>query len=244
MTDTSPSPEPHETATPPPPAPAPRSIVVAYTHARRAETLAATLADFDAVGLPVAHVEIQTRPPKQAHNRLNAYQALKTALERHVSPRDAPGVLLIEDDVIPSSTLPAWLEHVERTQERPVAFYTPTSDRWYPMRLWRVARGERRASRSEICTAENLARWWGAQAVWLPTEWVRSIVLDERMQIHEHGLGPWDHALRRLILERGATLGIAVPNQVQHRQERNLVTPAKRPSRSATFENGAPPPAR
>lgn len=223
-----------------------RSAVAAYSHARRAATLDLTRAAFADAGVPIDVEQVQTEAPTQARNRRNARAALKRSLEEHVRPRDLPGVLLIEDDVIPATTLSAWLAYLERTQERPVALYAPTIDRFYPLRLNRVARGERPAARSEVATIEpaTLRGWWGAQAIWLPAVWAEIVVRDVRMDAHESSLGPWDHALRRLIAERGATLGVAVPNVIQHRTERNLVTPAKRPSASASFTPDAAAPAR
>jgi len=222
-----------------------RSTIAVYSHEQRTATLKLTRAAFDEAGCPIEVEQIQTARPSQAGNRRNAYAAIKTALEQHVRPNDLPGLLLLEDDVIPATTLGAWLAFIERTQERPVTLYTPSFDKWYPQRLWRVARGERPATNSEIATIEpqTLRGWWGSQAVWLPTEWVEMLVRDARMQAHEQNLGPWDHSLRRVIQERGATLGVAVPNVVQHREERNLVTPAKRPSKSASFTPSAPAPA-
>lgn len=223
-----------------------RSAIAVYSHTSRADTLALTRADFEAAGVPIDLEQVQTEAPRQARNRRNARAAIKLTLEQHVRPKELPGLLLIEDDVIPASTLGEWISFIERTQDRPVTLYTPAFDKWYPKRLHRVARGERPATKSEVATVEpaTLRGWWGAQAVWLPAAWAEIIVRDARLDAHEAGLGPWDHGLRRLIAEHGATLGVAVPNVIQHRTERNLVTPAKRPSTSASFTPSAPAPAR
>lgn len=228
------------------PDPVYRSAVAIYSHALRAEVLAGTIAAFEAVGVPPDVVQVQTAAPRQVLNRLNAREAIKRALEEHVRPRDLPGILLLEDDVRPASTLAAWLGAIEATQDRPVTLYAGL-DRFYPHRIARaVAIGDRPAKRSEIVTidAENRRRWWGSQAVWIPTELAEIIVRDARIAAHERTLGPFDHALRALLAERGATLGLAVPNVVQHLEERNLVAPTKRPTRSATFQQDAPAPTR
>lgn len=223
-----------------------RSAIAVYSHALRAATLDLTRAAFAEVGCPIDVEQVQTDRPRQRANRRNAYQALKTTLETIVRKEERPGILLIEDDVIPATTLSAWLAHLEATQERPVTLYTPAFDKWYPIRLARVARGERPATKSEVATVEpaTLRGWWGSQAVWLPAAWAEIVVRDARVAAFEQTTGPWDHTLRLLIAEHGASLGVAVPNVIQHREERNLVTPAKRPSRSASFTPSAPAPAR
>lgn len=243
-----------DSAAPPPKPPSPtatvalmpRSIVAAYTHVDRAAVFAETRAAFEAVGLPIRVTSLQLERPRHARNRRNAREALKRALEDHLRPRELPGVLLVEDDVTPANTLPAWLEVIERTQARPVALYTPTVERWYPQRLHRVVRGERKATKSEIATINPAAvqTWWGAQAIWLPTAWAEIVVRDPRIEAHEATIGPWDHALRTLIGERGATLGVAIPHVIQHRDERNMITPTKQPSTSASYQRSAPAPTR
>lgn len=249
MTDavaTLPEPLEHELSIEPPEPARPRSVVAVFSHVRRQAELAETTAAFEAVGLPIAVTSVQTDRPRQAANRRNARAAIKLALDHHVRPLGLPGLLLIEDDVTPARTLAAWLAWIEQTEDRPVTLYTPTVEAWYPSRLARVVAGARPASRSEIATINpaTLRRWWGSQAVWLPAEWAEIVVRDRRFAAHELTTGPWDTSLRQLIRERGATLGVAVPNVIQHRGPRNLITPTKTPSISACFNPDAPAPTR
>lgn len=224
----------------------PLSIVACYTHHSRRDELAQTMAAFDAIGLPIDHVQVQTDEPRPAHNRRNAWTALKHCAQLLAPRRDPipPGVLLIEDDITPARTLPEWLAVIE-AQEHTTTLYLPNGvTRYTPDRLEPVAAGRRKARRSELVPIppEQLRGWWGAQAVWVPMPLVQRIVRDQRMQAFEHAIGPWDHALRLTLREQDATLLVAIPNVVQHRQPPNVIIPTKRRHASLVYSETAPAP--
>lgn len=246
-TKAKPKPKPKAKKAPPPPTPREsRTVIVAYTHALRRAAMLETQQAFENAGLPIHHIRVQTEPPRQARNRRNAADAIKHALE-HIAPAmNATGILIIEDDIIPSPELPAWLQLIE-DHDRPTTLYIPNGlTRYHPQRLERVASGHRKATKGEIITMtpEALRGWWGAQAVWLPIHLARMVINDRRVQAHEHTIGPWDHALRTLLLEQSATLDVTVPDQVQHRGLPNLVLSTKRTHRSHSYDGVTPPPAK
>jgi len=225
----------------------PGTIIVAYSHAARAEVMAETRAAFEAVGLSIEHVQVQTAEPRPANNRRNAWEALKHATQMVIPKRGAEttGILLIEDDITPASTLPAWLPHLEAGNVVTTLYLPNGVTRFTPPRLEAVAAGRRKAKRSEIVpiAPDALRGWWGAQAVWLPLPFAQTIVRDLRMQAFEHGIGPWDHALRLHLQEATASLHVTIPNVVQHRALANLVVPSKRRHASLLYDESAPAPA-
>lgn len=219
------------------------TVVAMYSRDRRAEVRERTIEAFARVGCPVAHVEVQSTPPRARENRRTARAALLRAAQGIAPAVGASGVLLIEDDVVPADTLREWLEHLEATEARAVTLYAH-EPAIYPKRLARVARGERDATASEVATVANLSAWWGSQAIWFPVGLALDLVRDVRMEMWEHGLGPFDITLRVLLAERGATLGVAVPNVVQHLGLPNLVSPNRKPHTSAAFRQDASAPAK
>ena len=224
----------------------PGTVVVMFSHVSRESVREVTIREFARVGCPVAHVELQVKPPRQARNRRNAWCALRHAA-REVAPFvGARGVLVIEDDVTPAETLPEWLAYLEAHEERPVSLYCPSivAVERHPPGLRRWAKGHGAPPTSRVVDMQNQRVWWGSQAVWFPLEWARIISDDWRFGIHERGLGPWDYAIRAVFTERGATLGLAVPNVVQHRGERNVINPRKQTHKSASFLSAAPAPTR
>jgi len=222
------------------------TIVVMFSHESRAEARVQTIEDFARVGAPVAHAQVQHERPSQSGNRRTAQAALKVATQL-IAPKvpEARGVLLIEDDVEPADTLVEWLEFLEHRHPHVTALYAPKviNQRELPERLQSFANGKsKKAPASVVRRIENVARWWGSQAVWFPLEFARALAIEPRLQHHERGMGPFDHALRTLLIERGATLWMAVPNVVQHRGYRNVVNPVKLPHSSASFVSAAPAP--
>lgn len=213
-----------------------------FTHASRETVRDRTIAAFERVGVPVHHVQVQTERPKQAMNRRNAWMALKYAVEKLAAGMNAKGILLIEDDITPSEHLASWLAYIETHEHRVVTLYSPV-EKFFPERYQPLARGtSRKDPDSAIVTLQNLRAWWGSQAVWIPLPLATIIKNDPRMQHFEHGLGPWDHALRVILQERSATMGLCVPLPIQHDGERNLITPQKRPHSSRAFRPSALPP--
>lgn len=220
------------------------TVVVMFSHERREDARAATIRDFAEVGCPVAHVRVQEEPIGQARGRRNAWLALREAALVIAPEVSARGVLVIEDDVIPAGTLPEWLAYLEGTQDRPVSLYLPTDlqARMLTARLGRWEAERHKPVESRVVSMREPKFWWGSQAVWLPVALAERVALDARFGLRERGLGPWDYALRVAFVEAGATLGVAVPNVVQHRDERNLVVPGRRLHRSVMFDPTAAAP--
>jgi hypothetical protein len=215
------------------------TVVAMFTHSSRETVRNRTITAFQSADVPVHHVQVQTERPKAALNRRNAWQALKYAME-HVAPkRNATAILLIEDDITPASTLSSWLSYLEQNETRITTLYSPV-ERFFPERYQPLARGtNRRDPASAIVTVQDLRGWWGSQALWIPLPWAKILKDDSRMQIWEHGLGPWDHAVRKILLERDATMGLCVPLPIQHDGVPNLITPTKRPHSSRAFRPDA-----
>jgi len=214
-----------------------------FTHASRLNERTRTIRSFAAVGCPVAHVQMQYEAPKQSRNRRNALASLSAAV-RIARDVNARAVLLIEDDVEPAVTLPEWLAFLEATESRAVTLYCPNfiSARTHPAGLRRWAIGNGRAPASRVVTARGLPQWWGSQALWFPLEVADRVIADPRFERSDRSVGPWDIALRAHWLARGDSLGMTVPNIVQHQPARNLITPQKQVHRSLAFLATAPAP--
>jgi len=221
----------------------PSAVVSMYTHASRLDPRTRTIRAFARVGCPVAHVQMQYEAPRQARNRLNARAALAAgvSIAREVGVNS---VLLIEDDVLPASSLAGWLAHLAAREDRVVTLYCANriTVRTHPRDLRRWAIGNGRPPTSRVVTARALDTWWGAQALWIPLRIADGVLADERFLVRERGDGPWDVALRRHLLARGESLGMTVPNIVQHQPERNLIVPRKPRHHSLAFHECAPPP--
>lgn len=213
--------------------------IVTYSHANRAEELNGTRAAFEAAGLPITHEQIQTDPPSQIGNRLNAHAALKRAIDRH---RKGAGLLMIEDDIRPSPHLPAWLEYLAG-QGQPTTLYTPNQiTRQAPEHLAAVMRGERRLTTGETYPIRALHAWWGAQAVWLPWPTAELLAVHPLADTTQRGPGPWDTFVRTALLEHGLQLWATAPSLVQHTGARNLQAPSRTPHRSASYDDRVKPP--
>jgi len=218
-------------------------VVSVFSHSSRSAILSRTLQSFADVGVPVDHVEVQIDRPKAAHNRRNAWMALKRSVE--VVGRKLPnmsGVLLIEDDVTPSPHLLEWMKYLDLYEERVTTLYCPI-ERVYPHRYKSFIKGtSRKDPVPAVVAVSDIRAWWGSQALWIPLPWARVFKNDQRMQVFEHGLGPWDHAVRTIMIEHNATMGLVVPNVIQHNGEPNVVNPTKRTHRSQAYRPDAMPP--
>jgi len=221
----------------------PGTVVTMFTHASRLSERTRTIRAFAAVGCPVAHVQMQFETPRTARNRRNALAAVTNGA-RIALEVGATGVLVIEDDILPARTLRDWLAYLEATQDRAVTLYVPNhiSVRTHPRDVRRWAMGNGRPPESRVATARNLPQWWGSQAIWLPLRIADRIIGDATFAAHEMGVGPWDIALRKHLERHGETLGLAIPNIVQHTGARNLRIPRKPVHRSIAFSEGAPAP--
>lgn len=219
------------------------TVVAIYSHESRKAIREQTIADFAEVGLTPSVVKVQTDPPSQLANRLNAYFTLRMATNMH------PGkpVLLLEDDVIPARTLPAWLAYLEAHEERVVTLYTQ-AQHFLPAGTL-PTKGH---PRSQVGTLEALHAFHGSQALWIPPKRGAAILADGRFTNPKHEAweralrrspgGPWDRTLREHLIDHDETMGVAIPNVVEHRAPPSVVNrPHKRPT-SVCFSPEAPPP--
>lgn len=211
------------------------SPVVMITTPDRVEQRALTLASLEAGGVSNVHIQEQQGELGQAAQRRNVHAALLWALQNH---GEAPGVLLVEDDIEVAETLGEWVEFVER-QEHPVTFYAIQAERLWPERLQRVATGQATPDEGELVKLRNVGIWWGSQCLWLPMPLVERLARHEVMPIHERGYGPFDTTLATLLREWGACMLGAAPGLVQHTALPNLNQPSKPRHAAASFSRTA-----
>lgn len=208
-----------------------------FSHATRSETLARTLQSLNEVGLQADYVSVQDGKPSAVHNRLNAMTALANAF-------NDTDVLILEDDVLAGNTVPAWLDYL-RDNVQHVTCLLPMKPEFYSVET-EVSLRNPRAARipgSRLEANPQLMHWWGSQAVWFPRRHAQNILANDRFYDAEHGIGPWDHAIRRYLMDTGEDMLSAYPAVFQHqsppsvRQRQN-----KRLKQAAIFDPNAEPP--
>lgn len=203
------------------------TFVTMFSHALRMDERDVTLAAFERVNVPVDHVTVQTTAPSKTRNRLNALTALDAA-------PDNANVLLIEDDVTPSSTLRAWLHFLEcEYANSPVTLFA-AARHFYP----RDALTQRH---SRVETLENLHAWYGSQAVWMPAHVAHNVRQDEGMRDPADSR-PFDRAFRQHLATHKQPLLVTLPNLVEHRAPPHLVSGTRIRPTSPMFIDGAPTP--
>lgn len=217
--------------------------VVIYTHEDRTRQLAATIRNWNAANIQITHVEHQTDTPSPARNRRNALAAMRHAMKHH---HRGNGLLMIEDDTTPNRHMRAWLEHIEtQNYPGPVTLYTPNqTTRYAPDHLKGIMSGYDKTTTGEIFQANTPRGWWGAQAVWIPWSICNIIAADARYTTEELGIGPWDTALRTILIERDLPLFMTAPSIVQHAAGANLVAPHRQRHASASYDWNVTPPTR
>lgn len=207
-----------------------------YSHARRKDIRAESLRAFDAVGLPVDHVRVQTAPPSQPENRKNAWRALQDAF-------DGSDILLLEDDVIPADTLGGWLAYLQAREDRPVSLFASARHFYPPDSL--------KDRTSRVVTLQSLRAWYGSQAVYMPARIVERVLadpafLDPELAPWEKATrgagGPFDRAFREHLQGHGEAMGLTIPNVVQHRAPPSVVQRDSARPTSPYFDTDAPPP--
>lgn len=216
-----------------------RTRVAMYSHASRKEIREQSIRDFANVGLEPTTVRVQTEPPKQLRNRQNAWTTLKEAYGGNP-------VLLLEDDTYPAYSLPDWVRYLEATEDRVVTLYA-SARHFYPPDL--LPTKKRLTPRIE--TIPRLRVWYGSQALWIPPNEAERILadayfIDPTLATWEVALGreggPWDRALREHLTHNNRTMGLAVPNVVQHRAPPSVVHRTQERTDSPTFDAHARPP--
>lgn len=215
-----------------------RSTVGIFTHETRTAELALTVEYLAEAGITPDVINTQTGVGSAFKNRLNAV----TTLERVYDGRP---VLLLEDDVLAGKHVKAWVEHLEY-HARDVVSLLPMKPESYTEQTEVALRNPRKRkakpSRLEVCP--RLQHWWGSQAVWMPARFAERVLNDDRVKDEaDNTLGPWDHTIRKLLMEHDEQLLVAFPAVFQHqsppsvRQRQN-----KRQRLAAIFDPNAEPP--
>lgn len=190
--------------------------IAIFSHYTRKTELEKTIAELATVGLKPDVVQVQEEAPAQYRNRRNAFAALKAAFVGNP-------VLVLEDDVTPAETLPAWLDYLERTEDHVVTLYGCVG-KFYAGKTREMVEnhGTPRTSRVEWVPATRT--FYGSQALWIPASEAEAILADKLFTLHEHEpYGPWDHAIRTHLVARGRRLRITIPNVIQHRAPPSVI---------------------
>lgn len=214
------------------------TTITMQTVTRRERIASETRANFARIGAPIHCVSVQTEPPSNRMNGVNAHRALRDAVRQK---RQA--VLIIEDDLIPSSALPHWLEYLERTQDAPVALYL-TSEHFFPDTMIHKARGGSGPDpRPHVGVTKRLHMWWGSQAVWIPQAIAVDYLDSDRIRNDADNIRTFDVEFRNYLARAGFPLLVTFPNLVQHANERNVISPQRPIHKSRCYRDGVLPPA-
>ena len=209
-----------------------------YTHESRRHELAITMQSLEALDLHAKYVSLQTTPGSQTNNRLNAFNALKNTFNDR-------NVLILEDDVIAGFRTREWIEYLN-FHSRDVTCMLPMKPEFYSEPTEIALRNQRKRERLQSALEVNprVHHWWGSQAVWIPARIAELILNDERFtDENDKWLGPWDHAIRKILLENNERMLVTLPAVFQHqsppsvRERRN-----RRIRQAAIFNAHAGPP--
>lgn len=213
------------------------TTITMQTVPHRDRISAETRSLFAAAGAPVHCVARQTEPVSNRMNAVNAHRAMREAVRQK---RQA--ILLIEDDLIPASTLPEWLEYLEYTRDYPVALYL-ASERFFPESMQNAARGAAEPDPPpHVGVVQHLNVWWGSQAVWMPQAIAEEYLDQPRVRNDAEELRTFDGEFREFLQKAQLPLGVTFPNVVQHANERNLISPQKQIHRSRCYRADVKPP--
>ncbi|MDR9391961.1 MAG: hypothetical protein RI554_08020 [Trueperaceae bacterium] len=216
-----------------------KTSVAIYTHATRTASLERTLQSVRDANLRVDVVTTQARGASNALNRTNAVAALSQAFNGNA-------VLMLEDDVLLSPYARAWIEHLETHVRDVTTLYAPVG-KFYPTTVREFVDFRKPVPRHlhGVHPLERLRGWYGAQAVWIPAPWVESILATPDFRREERDpLGPWDHALRKHLLQHDAGMRVVVPNVVQHQAPPSVVNRSGPRHTTPIFDAAAKPPER
>jgi hypothetical protein len=191
-----------------------RDIVVCLpTVPSRAAVLAETLAQWARFGVtPLVETQPAEWPLSGPSQRRNAERALRRALDARPA---ATHVLFTEDDVDLAPDLPNWLPAL-CWLDAPVTLFVPLLRHYPPALRRQVQRGE--PLTEGVFPVAHQAEWWGTQAVVLPRELVEAVLC------WESGRNGWDAHLSAYLKAHQLPLAVTVPNLVQQRAVRTLMT--------------------
>jgi hypothetical protein len=188
-------------------------VVCLPTVPSRAAVLAETLAQWARLGVtPLVETQPADWPLGGPSQRRNAERALRRALDERP---DVSHVLFTEDDVDLAPDLPAWLPAM-RWLDAPVTLFVPLLRHYPPAIRRQIQRGQ--PLTEGLVPNEHLDGWWGTQAVLLPRRLVEDVLC------WESGRHGWDAHLQHYLETHGLTLYVTVPNLVQQRPVRTLMT--------------------
>lgn len=194
------------------------TTIAIYSHHTRSAILDKTVTDLRDVGIEPSVINVQQGNPSQIANRRNAHSALVKAFNGNP-------VLVLEDDVLPNVNLVQWIEWLERYVDSVTTLYGPVG-KFYTPEVRRFVEAGVTVPRHlhGVHTLQGLRGWYGAQGVWIPTSIAEDMIADRLFAIHEHApYGPWDHAIRRHLIERYGRMLVTVPNVLQHRAPPSVV---------------------
>jgi hypothetical protein len=167
-------------------------------------------------------------------NGVNYTRALK-AMRGH-------DVLVVEDDIIPASTLPAWIEWIENQGFTvPVLLYAWQARYFDDPEIAAAFDAGGPAPHREWCPSAQSATGLARIAVWWPREFHETMLKEERFFWEAYELEAMDLELRKYCIERGITPVVVVPNLVQHR-DYPRITGGGAPHKSNLFDADAMPP--
>jgi hypothetical protein len=210
-----------------------RSKLVMMTCPGRNEAALETFNAFRDVGAPFDLVQRQAEPPSLRMNGVNYTRALK-AMRGH-------DVLVVEDDVIPANTLPAWIEWIENHGFTvPVLLYAWQA-RYFDDPEIAAAFDAGGPAPHRMVPLGAIRNWSGTIAVWWPREFHETMLKEERFFWEAYELEAMDLELRKYCIERGITPMVVVPNLVQHR-DYPRITGGGAPHKSNLFDADAMPP--
>jgi hypothetical protein len=214
------------------------TTITMQTVTRRERIASETRAAFGRVAAPVHCVSVQTEPPSNRMNGVNAHRALRQAVQQK---RQA--VLLIEDDLIPSSTLPDWLDYLEHTTDHPVALYL-ASEHFFPATMLDVARGAYKSDpKPHLGPVNRVHMWWGSQAVWIPQAIAEEYLAHPRIAGDVDNIRTFDVEFRVFLQRDGLPFSVTFPNLVQHANERNVISPQRPIHKTRCYRDDVRPPA-
>lgn len=189
-------------------------------HSRRASRRD-SLDSLAKVGITPVVVESACSPASSRENRRVGLEAIARA--------DGEGVLFLEDDIRARGTFPAFLE-LAVDADIPVSFCNLDDA---------FLKGDTRSDlaggglvRPRIERGGNTSRWWGSQAVYLPTRIVR-LVEAYQPRRERAGYG-FDFLLADTLTHHEIPLYFAIPNPVQHEALPSVVAGKGKPRRSTS----------
>jgi len=210
-----------------------------YSHETRTVELQRTVQSLRDAQLDVDHINLDTGVGSPIKNRLNAIATLKATFNG-IDP-----VLILEDDVLAGRYVADWLEYLHYNVTHVVCML-PMKPEMYSESTEVALRNlrTRKPTPSRLELNPRLHHWWGSQAMWIPPRIAYDMLQDQRFYQTDHGIGPWDHAIRTFLMEFDEPLLMTFPAVFQHQSPPSVRQRKNRRQRlAAIFDPNAKPPA-